>query len=196
MNTFFKKKILLIYFTQRGREQERERHINMWLPLTHPLLGTWPATQACDLTGNPTGDPLVCRPVLNPLSYTSQGEHILIIDNLNTTAEVYALKKWQVCQTCLPLSRFTPQWQLLLIIKCLSFPSTLENFFNLKKIITSKEQGPCLHVFLFLHWTSCTATSLKTFVSFCRGILYKKCLFWFLGQWSAERISIGRCFND
>ena len=115
---------------------------------------------------------------------------------LNTTAEVYALKKWQVCQTCLPLSRFTPQWQLLLIIKCLSFPSTLENFFNLKKIITSKEQGPCLHVFLFLHWTSCTETSLKTFVSFCRGILYKKCLFWFLGQWSAERISIGRCFND
>ena len=25
------------------------------------------------LTGNPTGDPLVCRPALNPLSHTSQG---------------------------------------------------------------------------------------------------------------------------
>ena len=24
----------------------------MWLPLTRPLLGTWPATQACALTGN------------------------------------------------------------------------------------------------------------------------------------------------
>ena len=50
----------------------RERNINMQLPLTHPVLGTWPATQACALTGNPTCDPLVHRPALNPLSYTSQ----------------------------------------------------------------------------------------------------------------------------
>ena len=26
----------------------------MWLPLSRPLLGTWPATQVCALTGNPT----------------------------------------------------------------------------------------------------------------------------------------------
>ena len=45
----------------------------MWLPLTSLLLGTWPATQACALTGNRTGDPLVHRPVLTPLSHTSQG---------------------------------------------------------------------------------------------------------------------------
>ena len=38
-----------------------------------PLLGTWPATQARALTGNRTGDALVCRPELNPLSHTSQG---------------------------------------------------------------------------------------------------------------------------
>ena len=38
-----------------------------------PLLGTWPATQAYALTGNPTGDPLVRRLVLNPWSHTSQG---------------------------------------------------------------------------------------------------------------------------
>ena len=38
-----------------------------------PLLGTWPATQACALTGNRTRDPLVCRWALNPLSHTSQG---------------------------------------------------------------------------------------------------------------------------
>ena len=38
-----------------------------------PLLGTWPATQACALTGNGTSDPLVPRPVLSPLSQTSQG---------------------------------------------------------------------------------------------------------------------------
>ena len=44
----------------------------MWLSLAHPLLGTWPRTQAYALTGNQTGDPLVRRPLLNPLSYTSQ----------------------------------------------------------------------------------------------------------------------------
>ena len=38
-----------------------------------PYWGTWPATQACALTGNRTGDPLVHRPVLNPPSHTSQG---------------------------------------------------------------------------------------------------------------------------
>ena len=36
----------------------------------HPLLGTWPATQAC--TGNRTSDHLVHRPALHPLSYTSR----------------------------------------------------------------------------------------------------------------------------
>ena len=37
----------------------------MWFPLLCPLLGTWPETQACALTGNWTSDPLVCRLVLN-----------------------------------------------------------------------------------------------------------------------------------
>ena len=37
------------------------------------LLGTWLAIQACALTENPTGDPLVCRPALTPLRYTIQG---------------------------------------------------------------------------------------------------------------------------
>ena len=71
---FFKD--LFIYLERgKGREKERERNINMWLPLSCLLLGTWPATQACALTGNQTGDPLVCRPALNPLSQTSQGEY-------------------------------------------------------------------------------------------------------------------------
>ena len=38
-----------------------------------PLLGTWPAMEACALNGNQTSDPLVCRPALNPQSHTSQG---------------------------------------------------------------------------------------------------------------------------
>ena len=34
----------------------------MWLPLTRPQLGTWPATQACALTENQTSHPLVHSP--------------------------------------------------------------------------------------------------------------------------------------
>ena len=49
-----------------------ERYIDQ-LPLTCPQLGTWPATQARALTGNRTSHPLILRPVLNLLSYTSQG---------------------------------------------------------------------------------------------------------------------------
>ena len=54
-------------------EKERERNINAWLPLAHPLLGTWPATETCALTGNGTSDPLVRRPELSVLNHTSQG---------------------------------------------------------------------------------------------------------------------------
>ena len=57
----------------RGREREREENINVWMPLIYPLLGTWPATQACAATGNQTSDSLVRRPALNPLNHTSQG---------------------------------------------------------------------------------------------------------------------------
>ena len=49
-----------------------EREVDL-LPLTCPELGTWPETQACALTGNPTRDPLLLRLALNPLSHTSQG---------------------------------------------------------------------------------------------------------------------------
>ena len=48
-----------------------ERNNNVWLPLVCPLLGTWPTTQACALTGNQTNDPFICRPALNPLSQFS-----------------------------------------------------------------------------------------------------------------------------
>ena len=65
--------ILLFIFRQRGREGEQERNINVWLPLVCPLLATWPAAQACALTGNRTGDPLVRRLVLSPLSHTGLG---------------------------------------------------------------------------------------------------------------------------
>ena len=71
---------LFIYlFLERaeGREKERERNTNVCLPLTCPLLGAWPATQACALTGNRTRDPLFHRPALSSLSHTSQGSWFL-----------------------------------------------------------------------------------------------------------------------
>ena len=50
-NHFFR--ILFIYFREgEGREKERERNNTVWFPLVHPHMGTWPATQACALTGN------------------------------------------------------------------------------------------------------------------------------------------------
>ena len=53
-------KILCIYFYRgEGREKERERNLNVWSSLVRPLLGTWPATLACALTGNWTGHPLL-----------------------------------------------------------------------------------------------------------------------------------------
>ena len=52
--------IYLFIETGKGREKERDRNINMCLPLMWLPLGILPVTQACALTGNRTGDPLVC----------------------------------------------------------------------------------------------------------------------------------------
>ena len=73
-------KDFIYLFLDRGEGgRKRERNINVWLPLVYHPPGTWPASQACALTGNQIGDHLVHRQVLNPLSHTSQGyfEHFL-----------------------------------------------------------------------------------------------------------------------
>ena len=70
---FGKDFIYLFLDRGEGREKERERKVNVWLPLACPLLGTQPAIQACVLTGNRTCDPVVHRLALNPLRHTSQG---------------------------------------------------------------------------------------------------------------------------
>ena len=44
---FLKRFCLFIFRQKERRDKERERNINVWLPLACPLLGTWPATQAC-----------------------------------------------------------------------------------------------------------------------------------------------------
>ena len=59
---FFKYFIYLFLYRGEGRDKERERNINVWLPLMWPPLGTWPATQACALTGNWTSGSLVHSP--------------------------------------------------------------------------------------------------------------------------------------
>ena len=46
---FLLKDYFILFFTERRREGERQRNINVWLPLMCPLLGTWPATQSCSL---------------------------------------------------------------------------------------------------------------------------------------------------
>ena len=68
-------------FLERGREgSEREGEKHQCVVASHePPIGDLPTTQACALTGNRTCNLLVCRPVLNPLSYTSQAENKCIL---------------------------------------------------------------------------------------------------------------------
>ena len=69
----FKKDFILFLERGESRENERERKINVWLPLAYRLLGgTWPTTQAMCPDGNRTHYPVVGRPALNPLSHTSK----------------------------------------------------------------------------------------------------------------------------
>ena len=91
--TFFLKKILFI-FREREREGEREgeKHQCVLVFFMHPLLGTWPTTWACALTGNRTGNPLGHRPTLNPLSYTSQGYKNILKDEYNNAGELLTTK--------------------------------------------------------------------------------------------------------
>ena len=60
-------------------EREGEKHQCVVASQAPPPLRAWPATQARTLTGNRTSDPPVHKPVLNPLSHTSQGEFIVIL---------------------------------------------------------------------------------------------------------------------
>ena len=77
--------------------------------LSHaPYWGTWPETQACALAGNRTGDPLVCRPALNPLSYTNQG-HLLIFREKGRKRERGIETPMCGCLSCTPTWDPDPQ---------------------------------------------------------------------------------------
>ena len=73
---FFKDFIYLFLERGEGRGKKREGNIIVWLPLMLPLLGTWPATQACALTGNRTGNTLACRPFSKYFQVNYRGHHI------------------------------------------------------------------------------------------------------------------------
>ena len=78
---FFKRFYLFIFREGKGgRKRGRETSMCGCLLSTTPL-GTWPATQACALTGNGTSDPSVRGQALNPLSHTSQGEFLTLINS-------------------------------------------------------------------------------------------------------------------
>ena len=86
----FLKKFYFIYlscvFSERGEERgkERERETSVGHPSYTPWLGTWPATQACALTRNQTGDLLFCKVTSNQLSHTGQGSlHFSIHEPIN-----------------------------------------------------------------------------------------------------------------
>ena len=76
----FKKIFYLFIFRERRREGEREGEKHQCVVASPvPSTGgpTWPATQACALTGKRTGDPLVFGLVLHPLNHASQGSFLL-----------------------------------------------------------------------------------------------------------------------
>ena len=68
-------KYFICLFLERGEGREKEKETLMCGCLScAPLLGTWLETQACAPTWNRICDPLVPRLMINPLSYTSQGQ--------------------------------------------------------------------------------------------------------------------------
>ena len=71
----FLKIFYLFIFRERRREGDTEGEKHQYVVASH----IWPETQACALTGNRTGDPLVHRPALNPLNHTSQDLLALLI---------------------------------------------------------------------------------------------------------------------
>ena len=72
-------KIFIYLFLERdeGREKEKERNINVWLPLMRPLLGPGPQPRHVPWLGIQLAT-LVPRPALNPLSHSSQGNFFFL----------------------------------------------------------------------------------------------------------------------
>ena len=70
---FFLDFIYLFLERVERKEKERERNISVWLPLTCPLVGTWPRTSDVPWLGIEPVTLWFAACTLNPLSHTSQG---------------------------------------------------------------------------------------------------------------------------
>ena len=68
--------LILIFIFREGkgrRKKGRQTSMCGWVSRSAHW-GSGPKTKACALTGNQTGDPLVRRPALNPVSYTTRAK--------------------------------------------------------------------------------------------------------------------------
>ena len=77
-DVFLKRSYVFIFRKRkRGRKRGRETSMCDWyvyrLPLARPQLGAWLTTQARARAGNKSGNLPIRKPMLNPLSHTSQG---------------------------------------------------------------------------------------------------------------------------
>ena len=77
-------KIFINLFLERGegREKERERNISVWLPLTYPLLGTWPVTQACALEWESNQGPFRSQAGTQSSKPHQPGHHLEIVNKV------------------------------------------------------------------------------------------------------------------
>ena len=157
----FKKKLRFYLFLERGkgREKESERNINVWLSLACPLLGTWPTTQACALTGNLTSNPLIWRWALNPLSHTSQG--------------TYAYFKCWPGASCMSSYPVPPTMYYFCQLPHIFFPSFSCHLYSGKEYpMTWKPPPPCLlyrHSVISPGYVTSHYTFWKSCMPFARG---------------------------
>ena len=70
---YFLKRFYLFNFRERGKEGERGEKHQCVVASHAPPTGDLACNPGIRLTGNQTGNPLVRRPGINPLSHTSQG---------------------------------------------------------------------------------------------------------------------------
>ena len=110
--------------------------------LCTPSLGSWPATQACALTGNQTGSLLVYSLVLNPLSHTSQGYFLYIFIVAILTGV---------------------RWYLIVSLICILL-DIYEKSFQIFILIFEKETSICCSTYLCIHWLilACALTRDRT----------------------------------
>ena len=120
-----------------------KRYIGLHLACS--LLGTWPTTQACAMSGNRTGHLLFLRLTLNPLSHTSQGCTSLLWKNLkwNKNTVVNSIKTYINLVLC-----FFEKWRrslgLIWKAKCWTrwslISSSIVIFYVFKKFYKQKRE--------------------------------------------------------